>query len=1093
MPSREVNNTRESSPQSAELFHLIVENVKDYAIFMTDVEGRVVSWNPGVEKLLGYAESEIVGQSIAVIFTPEDVAAGMHLKEMELARERGRSENKRWHLRQDGSRFWANGMVMPLRNADGTLRGFAKVMRDDTPQKLLEEQLRDSEEFNRSILDASVDCIKVLDLGGKLISMNATGLCLMEIDDFSDFRERRWADFWKGEEQEKALAAVAAARRGEIGRFRGFAETAKGNRKFWDVIVSPILDEDGRPKRILSVSRDISERKLVEKNLSFLSEISRDLPLLTGSREIKRAMTRKIGEYLGVSNCVFAEVDTTANTAVIRDDWRKDDGAIDLVGRYELSEFVSDEFRRTLLTGKAVVVNDVAADARTAENAGKFEPLRIGAFVNTPFVSGGDLKFVLGVYRPQAYEWRADEIELLGEAMARVWTRIERSRAEEELRESEERYRTLFDSMDEGFCTIEVLFDADGKKALDYRFLEINPSFEKLTGIPAGEALQAKTVRQLVPNLEEKWFEIYGRIALTGEPERFVEGSDAMGRWYDVYAFRVGEPEKRRVALLFNDVTERKRAESERERFFRQLEAERARLNYLFEQAPAFVATLRGDDHVFELTNPAYLQLIGHRSIAGKPVREALPEVEGQGFFELLDDVYRTGEPFIGQGLPVELQREPGGEPEKRFVDFVYQPIFDADGTVSGIFAHGVDITDQVAARRQAESANRLKDEFLATLSHELRTPLNAVLGWSQILQRDGLDESQKRKAIATIEQSARAQSQLIDDLLDVSRIITGKLRLDVRAVDLGKVIAAAVEAARPGAEAKNIRLQILLDPQAEAISGDPNRLQQVVWNLLSNAVKFTPKGGRVQVRLERINSHVEIVVSDTGQGIEPEFLPHVFDRFSQSDGSMTRRHGGLGLGLAIVRQLVELHGGTVSATSSENGATFTVSLPLLPLRVEPQSDAPARVHPKAETGTRLDCSQDLDGLRILIVEDEADSRELLNLMFASCGAEVVVAASAAEALKTIGREKFDLLISDIGMPEEDGYSLIRKIRKLTDEEGGAVPAIALTAYARAEDRVKALQSGFQMHVAKPVEAAELIATAANLAGRMRNPKENES
>jgi signal transduction histidine kinase/CheY-like chemotaxis protein len=402
-------------------------------------------------------------------------------------------------------------------------------------------------------------------------------------------------------------------------------------------------------------------------------------------------------------------------------------------------------------------------------------------------------------------------------------------------------------------------------------------------------------------------------------------------------------------------------------------------------------------------------------------------------------------------------------------------------------------LQSEQAAREEAERANRLKDEFLATLSHELRTPLNAILGWSQMLQNNNLDEAGVKRATGTIERNARAQSQLIDDILDVSRIITGKLRLDVRAVDLANVISAAVDAARPAAEAKNIRLQTLIDPQATQISGDSDRLQQVVWNLLSNAIKFTPKGGRVQVRLERVNSHIEIVISDTGAGIEPEFLPFVFERFRQSDGSMTRRHGGLGLGLAIVRQLVELHGGTVSVESKGGGqgAMFIVSLPFLPVRLEPEEDLP-RVHPTAENGSVLDCPPELSGLRVLLVDDEADSRELLNFVLESCGAQISTASSAGEAVELIKRERFDVIISDIGMPEEDGFSLIRKIRGFSNEQGGNIPAIALTAYARAEDRVQALRSGFQMHIAKPVESAELTAAVANLAGRMRNPIQNE-
>jgi signal transduction histidine kinase/ActR/RegA family two-component response regulator len=391
------------------------------------------------------------------------------------------------------------------------------------------------------------------------------------------------------------------------------------------------------------------------------------------------------------------------------------------------------------------------------------------------------------------------------------------------------------------------------------------------------------------------------------------------------------------------------------------------------------------------------------------------------------------------------------------------------------------------SARAEAEEANRLKDEFLATLSHELRTPLTSILGWARLLQTNNFDESAVTRALEIIERNARAQNQLIDDLLDTSRIITGKLRLDVRSVDLASVITAATDSVRPAAEAKEIHLQMLLDPQAGPVSGDPDRLQQVVWNLVSNAIKFTPKKGRVQVRLERVDSHVEIIVADTGNGIAPEFLPHVFDRFRQADQATTRVHGGLGLGLSIVRQLVELHGGSVGVESKGEGqgTTFTVSLPLLPMRVEPASNL-LRVHPTARSGAvALACPPELDGLRVLVVDDEPDTRELLLAVLISCGAEVVPAASAGEALDRIVQEQFDVLITDIGMPEEDGYSLIEQVRRLPADRGGAVPAAALTAYARTEDKVRALRSGFQIHIAKPVEPDELVAVVANLAKRI--------
>ncbi|MBE9167085.1 response regulator [Pleurocapsales cyanobacterium LEGE 06147] len=397
-------------------------------------------------------------------------------------------------------------------------------------------------------------------------------------------------------------------------------------------------------------------------------------------------------------------------------------------------------------------------------------------------------------------------------------------------------------------------------------------------------------------------------------------------------------------------------------------------------------------------------------------------------------------------------------------------------------------LVQEQKARAEAENLNRLKDEFLSTVSHELRTPLNAILGWSHILRTNRVDEATMNRALETIERNARSQAQLIDDLLDISRIITGKIRLNVQTVELLPVIEAAMDTVRPAADAKNIRLQSVLDPAAGPVLGDSERLQQIVWNLLSNAIKFTPKRGRVQVCLQRINSHVEIVVADTGQGISAEFLPYVFDRFRQGDSSITRSFGGLGLGLAIVRQLVELHGGTVHAESSGEGqgATFTVKLPLM--AVGPKAIEPERVHPAVGGSVPFDCSPRLDGLKILIVDDDADIRDLLTYTLEVCGAEVMAAASADEAISALTESStpMDILISDIGMPDEDGYALLRRIRALEPKKGGRIPAIALTAYARTQDRRAALLAGFQSHVAKPVEPAELIAVIANLAGRIR-------
>jgi signal transduction histidine kinase/CheY-like chemotaxis protein len=394
-------------------------------------------------------------------------------------------------------------------------------------------------------------------------------------------------------------------------------------------------------------------------------------------------------------------------------------------------------------------------------------------------------------------------------------------------------------------------------------------------------------------------------------------------------------------------------------------------------------------------------------------------------------------------------------------------------------------LSNEKLARNEAERANRLKDEFLATISHELRNPLNAIMGWAHMMRLGKLTPANMDRAVETIYRNAKSQTQLVADLLDVSRIISGKLRLDVRTVDLIYIVNAAIDSIRPAADAKGIHLQTMLDPAAGPISGDADRLQQIVWNLLTNAVKFTPKGGRIQVKLQRVDSHVEILVSDSGIGISKDFLPHVFDRFRQADASTTRIHGGLGLGLSIVHQLVDLHGGSVSVQSEGEGkgATFTISLPFVGV-ISNQQETESGQAAHGEEIITLEGLPSLEGLKVLVVDDEPDTRELIREVLKECGSEVITSGSVEEALVALEEHKPDILISDLGMPDEDGYSLISKIRALPSERGGHIPAAALTAYARAEDRMRVLRSGFQFHLPKPVDSAELVTVVASLAGR---------
>ena len=485
-------------------------------------------------------------------------------------------------------------------------------------------------------------------------------------------------------------------------------------------------------------------------------------------------------------------------------------------------------------------------------------------------------------------------------------------------------------------------------------------------------------------------------------------------------------------------------------------------------------------------------------------------EAVGQPVLMLIPEHLRQEEKMIlskiRNGERVEHYQTVRRRKDGRLIDvsLTVSPIMDDSGKVIGASKILRDITQQKKieaereqalrerdellkreqeAREQAETASRSKDEFLGLLSHELRTPLNAILGWTRLLSTRALDEVAATQALETIDRNAKLQARLIEDMLDVSRIISGKLRLDAQPVDLTSVINAAVETLRPAAEAKSIRMYTTLDFGTGSVLGDPVRLQQIVWNLVSNAVKFVPRQGSVRVSLRRVNSHVELSVSDTGPGIDPDFLPFVFDRFRQGNSSADKRYSGLGLGLSIVRHLVELHGGTVEAANAEDGgAMFTIHLPVMAIT---RSVAQMKASVEADFATNghltFDSPPDLAGVKVLAVDDEPDARMLLNAMFKQCGATVETCGSAAEAIRMLEVFEPDVLVSDIGMPGEDGYSLIKRIREAEKATGGRLPAVALTAFARTEDRFAALSAGFNMHVPKPVEPAELALVISRL------------
>ncbi len=626
------------------------------------------------------------------------------------------------------------------------------------------------------------------------------------------------------------------------------------------------------------------------------------------------------------------------------------------------------------------------------------------------------------------------------------------------------------------------------------------------SGLAILEAEDEKMVRGtsvfdlVVPEHRERWKEMHRRVC-GGERllwEFEVIGCKGRRRQLETHAVPISLPDGRKAQLaVTREVTQRKHDEEAR-----------AHLAAIVDSSDDAIVS-KTLDGIIRTWNEGARRIFGYtpEEAIGRPVLILLPPDRHDEETQILSRL-RAGE-RIDHFESIRVTKD------GRHIDvsLTISPVKDSTGKIIGASKVARDITRQKrwerelqaakeladtasrlkdelleserAARNEIERASRLKDEFLATVSHELRTPLNAILGWAQILRGTHTAED-LTEGMEIIERNARVQTQIIEDLLDMSRIVSGKIRLDIQRIDLAPIVSAAIETVRPSANAKGIRLQPVLDQMAGPVSGDPNRLQQVFWNLLSNAIKFTPKGGRVQVLLERVNSHVEVSISDTGEGIAPDFLPHVFDRFRQAEGGTTRRFGGLGLGLAIVKQLVELHGGTVRVKSGGigKGSTFSVALPLKVIHpdLEPEHE---RRHPAAGSVPVLDetCAQ-IAGLKVLVVDDQADARGLIKRLLEDCKANVMTASTAEEALKLLTAHRPDVLVSDIGMPGEDGYTLIRKVRALPANQGRDTPALALTAYARAEDRMKAVVAGFQHHVVKPVEPAELITLVAILGGR---------
>ncbi|HKP63413.1 MAG TPA: PAS domain S-box protein [Polyangiales bacterium] len=1014
----ERRRTEEALRESEERFRMLVESVTDYAIFRLDPTGHVATWNSGAERIKGYRAGEIIGQHFSRFYPEEDIRAGKCEMELERASLDGRFEDEGWRLRKDGSRFWANVVITALRDPGGELVGFAKVTRDLTERRAAEEERLRLGQLARERMHVLTELSEAL---SGTYSIDQVAQVVIE-----------------------RATSIAGA----------------------DTCVLYLLDE---PSSALELT---AERGL---NPELLEDVRRITP---------------------ESGNPAYPIGAGSGDAI----W------IETPEQY-------DEFYPALAQRR-------------------FEGARARAFFCVPLIAEGHSIGMLVVGFHEARSFSDDEREFVltfARQSAQGLARAKRLAKEREAAALAERLRASLSTTLRSIGDALIATDTRGNITL------MNGVAEALTGWREHEArgrplpevfrIVHEHTRETAQNPAEKVLAHGAVVGLANHTVLIARDG------HEVPIDDSGAPIRNEggsiegVVLVFRDVTERKREESRRSFLADATSALAESLDY--EQTVARVAQLAvprlADWCAIDLitegqraprrlavahVDPAKIQLAQDLASKYPPQPNAtrgVSQVLRSGRSELLTEIpdellvascvdaeqlRMARELSLHSAMIVPLRARTG---VLGAVTFVFAESRRVYGESDVLFAEELAArcalaienarayTSEQHARLAADVANRAKDEFLAVVSHELRTPLNAIMGWAQMLTLREMDETRLKRAHETIERNAVAMAQLIEDLLDMSRVISGKLRIEVQRVELARVVEAAIESIRPAVLARDIELVPSIEVALPEITGDPTRLQQIVWNLLSNAVKFTPKGGRVDIALRRIGSSLEISVADTGKGIAPDFLPNVFEPFRQEDAGPSRYRGGLGLGLAISRQLVELHGGQIVAHSGGEGrgARFSVTIPIS--AAAPASQLAQRTARQFRANSEFDKPEHIRGLRVLVVDDEEDARRLVAMILEDCGCLVTTAGSVSEALRHFSERAPDVLLSDIGMPGENGYDLIRKVRALPHPAGGGVPAAALTAYARPEDRRNMLNAGYSIHLPKPVEAAELVAVVATL------------
>ncbi len=1101
--------------------------------------------NGQVSDMLGYTPAQVQSMGVSLFLRlvhPDDLAKfSQHVQRFTSLQDGEILENEYRMRTATGEWRWFSGReIVFSRTPNGLPKQILGSAYDITDRKQMEAALRrEKERFE--LAASAVDCL-IYDWSiDTQIVERSEGLT--RIFGYLPEETEPTRDWWSRQIHPDDLPLAQAQVAADLANHNRYAIEYRIRNKYNQYLYVldqgfVIRDDNGQPIRVVGTTTNISDRKITEKVQQFLIELNDEVRVIGDPQAIMQTAVNKLGSYFNVTRCIYGEMDSNDNYATVNCDFCN--GVSSIIGKHRLDEFGAP-IVSLLKQGKTLIVEDTATDPRTSNVQLAFDAIQTRASLCVPLIKQERIIAFLALQHHQPRTWSIEEITLLEEAVDRTWEAIDKARAETALRQSEARFQRLATNVPGAIC--RYLLHPDGSDAMPY----ISPSCRTLFELEATtvqedvNALWALLWAEDLQALRE----IIANSAATQQPIHW-EGRCQLRSGTTKWIQLVARPERQtdRSILwdgLLTDITGTKEVELEREQLLTRLQQYADQLRGLTEAALAMNSVLSVEEVLQVITEQAHTIIGTHLAVTSlvenqdwenaiharylsekyATWRDQNHQLDGSGMYA---DICQQNQPI--RMTQAELDEHPtygkfqqtnqqAGQSHPPLRGWLAAPLMGRNGQNIGLIQlsdrnegdftqSDEDILVQLAqmasvaientrlytaeqqARTHAEAANRIKDEFLAVLSHELRSPLNPILGWSRLMRHRQLDQTTTAAALETIERNAKLQTQLIEDLLDVSRILQGKMSLNISAVDLIPTIEAALETVQLAAEAKSIQISSTFDPKIGQVLGDTNRLQQVVWNLLSNAVKFTPDGGQVSISLTEITAssnisqpvpYAQIRVTDTGKGIEPTFLPHVFEYFRQEDGAITRKFGGLGLGLAIVRHIVELHGGSIQADSAGvgRGASFTVKLPLL--RPEPVPMTDAR---QSDVSTLDFPTLPLKNRHILVVDDEADSREFIVYVLKQAGAQVTAATSAKEALVALTHTPIDVLVSDIGMPEVDGYMLIRQVRSHFSKSKQTIPAIALTAYAGDSDRRQATDAGFQHHLTKPIEPTELIETVAN-------------